>query len=88
MNPQNQAARRKSEEKTKAAESAIKVLLKRGDPITFQAIQREAGVSHSFLYTHPILRDRIQRLRQQNRPVSPPNPVPDSESNLVLTLSN
>jgi predicted Zn-dependent protease len=73
-----QAARRKSENKTKAAEAAIRILTKRGEPITFQAVQREAGVSHSFLYTHPDLRDRIERLRQRNRPT--PSPTADHTS--------
>ena len=29
------------------------------DAITFQAVQRQAGVSHAFLYNHPELRGRI-----------------------------
>ncbi len=44
------AAKAKSEAKTKAAEQGIRALVKRGQPITFQAVQREAGVSHAFLY--------------------------------------
>jgi Mg2+ and Co2+ transporter CorA len=82
-----QAARHKSEEKTKAAEAAIRALTKRGEPITFQAVQREAGVSHSFLYTHPTLRERISRLRRQNLPTPRPQPATNSESNLVLALT-
>nr|WP_234904091.1 hypothetical protein [Mycolicibacterium frederiksbergense] len=38
-------------------------MVKRGDPITFQAVQREAAVSHAFLYNHPELRKRIEHLR-------------------------
>jgi hypothetical protein len=74
--------------KTKDAETAIRTLVKRGDPVTFQAVQREAGVSHSFLYTHPSLRERIEHLRHRN-PVAP-RPAPDigtGESNLVLVLT-
>jgi len=63
-----QAARRKSEAKTKAAEAAIRTLVKRGEPITFQSVQREAGVSHAFLYGNAGLRARIERLRAQARP--------------------
>jgi hypothetical protein len=37
-------------------EQAIRALIKRSEPVTFQAVQREAGVSHAFLYTHPELR--------------------------------
>jgi hypothetical protein len=81
------AARRKSQEKTKAAEAAIHALIKRGEPITFQAVQREAGVSHSFLYTHTALRDRIERLRRQNPSTPRPQPDHDSENNLVLALT-
>jgi hypothetical protein len=62
------AARRKSEAKLAAAESAIKRLLKQDAPVTFQAVQREAGVSHSFLYGHPMLRRRIEQLRQRRVP--------------------
>ena len=47
------AARAKSDAKTKAAEQGIRALIKRGEPITFQAVQREAGVSHAFLYGTP-----------------------------------
>ncbi|WP_223168151.1 DUF6262 family protein [Nonomuraea sp. SYSU D8015] len=62
------AARRKSESKLAAAESAIKRLIKQDAPVTFQAVQREAGVSHSFLYGHPMLRRRIEQLRQRRMP--------------------
>ncbi|MER6947429.1 DUF6262 family protein [Nonomuraea sp. NPDC000554] len=69
------AARRRSIDKTKAAEDAIRSLIKRGEPITFQAVQRQAGVSHSFLYSHPDLRGCIERLRAQNRSASSPPPT-------------
>ena len=62
------AAKAKSEAKTRAAEQAIRALVKRGEPITFQAVQREAGVSHAFLYGHPDLRSRIEHLRARTRP--------------------
>ncbi|MEV1173468.1 DUF6262 family protein [Nonomuraea sp. NPDC049784] len=83
----NQAARRKSETKTMAAEAAIRTLIKRGKPITFQAVQREAGVSHSFLYAHPTLRQRIEHLRQQNHAPPPPPADPADENNIVLALT-
>src|SRR4029078_1050643 len=54
------AARRKSEEKTRSADAAIARLLKRGEPVTFPAVQREAGVSHAFLYHNTRLRARIE----------------------------
>jgi hypothetical protein len=82
------AAKAKSQAKTHAAEQAIRALVKRGEPITFQAVQREAGVSHAFLYNHPELRGRIEHLRAKARPVrGEPKPTPDPESTLVLTLT-
>jgi len=81
------AARRKSEEKTKAADAAIRALTRRGEPIAFQAVHRPAGVSHSFLYTQPTLRERIERLRRQNQTAPRPLPQQDSENNLVLALT-
>jgi len=81
------AAKAKSQAKTAAAEKAIRTLVKRGEPITFQAIQREASVSHAFLYNHPDLRGRIERLRAQARSVPAPMPPADEQSTLVLALT-
>lgn len=82
------AARRKSVDKTTAAQAALKRLIKRGEPITFQAVQREAGVSHAFLYNNQQLRAQIEHQRRQRRPA--PNPAPadgDGENNIVITLT-
>ncbi|MCY0954760.1 DUF6262 family protein [Streptomyces sp. H27-S2] len=81
------AAKAKSQAKTEAAEKAIRVLVKRGEPVTFQAVQREGGVSHAFLYTHPDLRGRIERLRTQARPIPAPATAADTESTLILALT-
>lgn len=82
------AAKAKSQAKTDAAERAIRALVKRGEPITFQAVQREANVSHAFLYTHPELRGRIEHLRAQARPTRvEPTPSRDPDSTIVLALT-
>jgi len=81
------AAKAKSAAKTTAAEHGIRALVKRGEPVTFQAVQREAGVSHAFLYGHPDLRGRIERLRAQSRPSPDPAVASDAESTLVLALT-
>lgn len=81
------AARRKSEAKTKAAETAIRTLTRRGEPITFQAVQRAANVSHTFLYTHPALRERIEYLRRRNQPAPPPPAGTASENNIIFALT-
>jgi bacterioferritin (cytochrome b1) len=70
------AAKAKSEAKAHAADQAIRRLVRRGEPVTFQAVQREAGVSHAFLYGNPDLRARIEHLRAQARP----QPVPASDA--------
>ena len=82
------AAKAKSEAKTKAAEQAIRSLVKRGQPITFQAVQREAGVSHAFLYGHLELRGRIERLRAQARPAPIRADPAESADTLVLALTS
>ena len=83
-----QAARRKSEAKTKAAEAAIRTLVKRGEPITFQSVQREAGVSHAFLYGNADLRGRIERLRGQTRPKPSPPEDADSDNTIIQALTS
>ena len=83
-----QAARRKSEAKTKAAEAAIRSLVKRGEPITFQSVQREAGVSHAFLYGNADIRARIERLRDQARPKPPPPDGADSDNTIIQALTS
>jgi hypothetical protein len=83
------AAKAKSQAKTQAAEQAIRTLVKRGETITFQAVQREAGVSHAFLYNHSDLRGRIERLRAQARPTPTPAAAPaDAENTVVLALTS
>ncbi len=77
------AAKAKSEAKAQAADQAIRRLVKRGELITFQAVQREADVSHAFLYGNPDLRARIERLRAQARP-QPVPPIDGSTDNTIL----
>lgn len=83
-----QAARRKSEAKTKATEAAIRALVKRGEPITFQSVQREAGVSHAFLYGNAGLRARIERLRAQARPKPSPSEGTGSDNTIIQALTS
>jgi hypothetical protein len=81
----NHAAKAKSQAKTSAAEQAIRTLVKRGQPVTFQAVCREARVSHAFLYTHPDLRQRIEHLRTEAVPAT--RPTPEGADAVVLTLT-
>jgi Ribonuclease G/E len=81
------AAKAKSHAKAEAADQAIRRLIRRGEPVTFQAVQREAGVSHAFLYGNPELRARIEHLRDQARPRPAQAAGNDSENTLVLALT-
>jgi hypothetical protein len=81
----NAAAKAKSQAKTNTADRAIRTLVKRGEPITFQAVCREAGVSHAFLYSNEDLRRRIQHLRDQARPV--PQQRGEGADTVVLALT-
>ncbi len=81
------AAKAKSQAKTGAAERAIRALVKRGEPITFQAVMREAGVSHAFLYTHPELRGRIEHLRGAPTQPAPAAPAASDQDTVVLALT-
>jgi hypothetical protein len=82
------AARAKSEAKAAAADQAIRRLVKKGEPVTFQSVQREAGVSHAFLYGNADLRARIERLRDQSRPKPPPPDRADSDNTIIQALTS
>jgi Family of unknown function (DUF6262) len=82
------AARRKSEQKTAAAEAAIARLIKRGEPVTFQSVQREGAVSHAFLYNHQQLRARIEHQRRQRRPdVEKISTDSTTDNNIIAALT-
>lgn len=81
------AAKAKSQRATHAADQAIRALVKRGDPVTFSAVQREANVSHAFLYKHPELRQRIEYLRGQHGAAPTARQSINSENSLVITLT-
>ena len=82
------AAKAKSDAKAQAADQAIRRLIKRGEPVTFQAVQREAGVSHAFLYGNPDLRARIERLRAQARPQPAPPGDGNGDNTIIQALTS
>jgi hypothetical protein len=81
------AAKAKSQRAAHAADQAIRSLVKRGEPITFQSVQREAGVSHAFLYKHSELRRRIDYLRGKHLSTTTARPIATDENPLVITLT-
>jgi hypothetical protein len=82
------AAKAKSQAKAHAADQAIRRLVRRGEPVTFQAVQREAGVSHAFLYVNPDLRARIEHLRAQARPQPAPASDADGDNTIIQALTS
>jgi hypothetical protein len=90
-NPDNlrAAAQRKSQATTKRAETALRTMIKNGEPITFRGVARTAGCSIDFLYGNPELRRRIEHLRaQQSKPSPPPAATdPNTDSNVIRALT-
>jgi hypothetical protein len=88
-NPDNlRAAAARKRQHAQRAETALRALIKRGDPITFRGVAAEAGCSPDFLYNSPTLRPRIEHLRAQQQ-ATPPRPAADgpATSNVVRALS-
>ena len=46
-------------------DDAIKRLITAQEPINFNSVSQESGVSKATLYNHPNIRERIERLRTQ-----------------------
>jgi Family of unknown function (DUF6262) len=57
------AGDRRSERAVERARQAVRRLDRAGEPVSFQSVAREAGVSRQFLYGHDQLRREIERLR-------------------------
>ena len=55
----------RTEQKYKQAEEAIATLLREQKEVNFTSVARAAGVTKAYLYTQPLLRDRIEALRQR-----------------------
>ncbi|MFD9442340.1 DUF6262 family protein [Streptomyces sp. NPDC060006] len=67
------AARRRSEYTRAKAVQALRTLDAAGEPVTFETVAKQAGVSRSWLYAQPDLRAEVERLRAAHHrgPVSP-----------------
>ena len=90
MRPDNAApivaAARHRHELTRArAVQALRELDRTGAPVTFAAVTAEAGVSRSWLYAQPDIRDQIVRLREATSR-SPAAPVPAAQRTTDASL--
>jgi hypothetical protein len=61
------AAQARHDDTLHRAENALRLLAKRGEPITVCGVANTAGVSRSWLYRQPRLLVEIDRLRQSPR---------------------
>jgi hypothetical protein len=75
-----QAARQRHELTRSKAIAALRGLENRGAAVTFESVAAAAGVSRSWLYTQPDLREDIIRLREGRRPGPPQGSRRDSAS--------
>jgi hypothetical protein len=62
-----EAARKRSERTRRRTITAIRRLAESADPVSFEIVAREAGVSRSWLYAQPDLRAQIEQLRSADR---------------------
>lgn len=90
-NPENlrAAAQRKSQATIRRAETALRTMVKNGEPITFRGVARTAGCSIDFLYGNTELRRRVEQLRaqQQTKPRPPPPAEGHTASGVIRALT-
>jgi hypothetical protein len=72
-----QAAQAKRQAAVTRTETAIRVLIKGKQDISFRSVARAAGVSLDFLYGNDDLRKRIEKLRDQQKTRPAPDPAPE-----------
>jgi hypothetical protein len=84
------AAARRHQDAVTRAEAGLQKLTRSGQQVTFRGVAKAAGVSLEFLYNHPQLRSRIERLRaQQQTTAAPARPAadPGAPSSVARTLT-
>lgn len=60
-------AKSRKEAKLKQVNEAITTLLHKHQVVNFNTVAKAAGVSKVYLYSQPLLRERIEALRQQEQ---------------------
>jgi hypothetical protein len=73
------AARHRATATRRRAVAAIRRMDNAGQPISFDAVAREAQVSRSWLYNQPDLRAEIERLRARRDPRPTEPSLPDRQ---------
>jgi hypothetical protein len=72
------AAQARHEQTLQRARTVLQSIADEDTPVTVAGLARRAGVSRSWLYTQPELRERIEQLRQRHR----------NETSPAATVSN
>lgn len=84
------AAEQKKQQAAENLEKAIHKLNQENQPITFASVAREAGLSVSYLYKYPEIRERIESLRKQQlkagKPTEPQKASDNSKAVIIYQL--
>ncbi len=82
----------KSELTLTKVNQAIQMLIKNKEKINFNSVSTTAGVSKSYLYNHLDIRERINKLREQQQGLSSPKQVKheitDTNKDILLAAKN
>jgi DNA repair exonuclease SbcCD ATPase subunit len=80
-------AEHKKQDALDSTEKAINKLIREGKRVSFGNVAREAGVSVSYLYKYPEIKERIQQLRtqqEQTNKASIPQPASDKSKMVIV----
>lgn len=84
------AAEQKKQQASENLEKAIRKLTQENKSITFANVAREAGLSVSYLYKYPEIKERIDSLRKQQlkvgKPSQPQKASDDSKAVIIYQL--
>ena len=83
-----EAAERRSERTRDRVRKTIARLERDGEPVSFQLVAREAGVSRQFLYAVDALRGEIERLRAAHLEAGDAIPPVERSSEVSLKARN
>ena len=85
-------ARRKSQKTAEKVDEAIQRLIKNKGKVNFNSVSEASGVSKAYLYTHPVIRERIDTLRKQQEGLPSPKQVKremtDASKDVVIAAKN
>ncbi|MCR6847335.1 DUF6262 family protein [Bacillus sp. IBL03825] len=85
-------AKLKSELTLSKVDQAIQILIKNKEKINFNSVSITAGVSKSYLYNHLDIRERIDKLREQQKRLPSPKQVKyeitDTNKDILLAARN